>query len=117
MNPPDFSGGIRIVVDGNESVQGRHHQVTVNKLKHVDCVLGLVGGGAQLDQRPDLEAVAEVDLENSGVGLVVVPCEDGGYRVSLASCISHLEYLALSITYVLRNFNRELHADSPSLHR
>ena len=113
VNSSHLGGCIRVLVDRYESVQVCHHQVTMNKLKQVYCVSWLVGCRFQLHQGPDVEAIVQVDFQNSRVGSCCVPCEDDGGVRSLASRIPHLKDPRLNITYVLHTARWGLRADNP----
>ena len=101
MDSSHLGGCIRILVYRNESVQVCYHQVTMNKLKQVYCVFWLISCRFQLHQGPDVEAIVQVNFQNSGVGSCCIPCKDDGGVRSLASRIPHLEDPRLNIIYVL----------------
>ena len=63
VNGPHLGPRLRVVVNGQQSVQVGHHQVAVDDLEESQDVLGLVLSGAYLQEGPDRE-VAEVYLQH-----------------------------------------------------
>lgn len=63
----------------------------MNQLKEMDRVFWLIRSSSQLDKRSNLEAIGEVDLEDSGVISGIIPGKNESGNCSVAIRISHLE--------------------------